>query len=143
MSVNTSRLNSSCPIRRAPSVDDANRTAPRRPDTRILRSAVSDFLAACWDLVANEIAKSRYMTGAQMSFPLVIRTANGGGSQPALHRRGEPQALWQGSRDRVDRRRGRHHPVGAAHRRYHPKHGQPMTDITGRPAMPPRPRQEN
>ncbi|HET9416586.1 MAG TPA: alpha-ketoacid dehydrogenase subunit beta, partial [Candidatus Limnocylindria bacterium] len=39
----------------------------------------SDFLAVCWDLVANEIAKSRYMTGGQVSFPLVIRTANGGG----------------------------------------------------------------
>lgn len=41
----------------------------------------SDFLAVCWDIVANEIAKSRYMTGGQMSFPLVIRTANGGGSR--------------------------------------------------------------
>ncbi|HYG71246.1 MAG TPA: alpha-ketoacid dehydrogenase subunit beta [Actinomycetota bacterium] len=39
----------------------------------------SDFLAVCWDLVANEIAKSRYMTDGQVSFPLVIRTANGGG----------------------------------------------------------------
>ncbi len=39
----------------------------------------SDFLAVCWDIVANEIAKSRYMTGGQVSFPLVIRTANGGG----------------------------------------------------------------
>jgi len=39
----------------------------------------SDFLAVCWDMVANEIAKSRYMTGGQVSFPLVIRTANGGG----------------------------------------------------------------
>ncbi len=39
----------------------------------------SDFLAVCWDLVANEIAKSRYMTNGQVSFPLVIRTANGGG----------------------------------------------------------------
>jgi acetoin:2,6-dichlorophenolindophenol oxidoreductase subunit beta len=38
----------------------------------------SDFLAVCWDLVANEIAKSRYMTDGQVSFPLVIRTANGG-----------------------------------------------------------------
>ncbi len=38
----------------------------------------SDFLAVCWDLVANEIAKSRYMTNGQVSFPLVIRTANGG-----------------------------------------------------------------
>ena len=41
----------------------------------------SDFLAVCWDLVANEIAKARYMTGGQMSMPLVIRTANGAGSR--------------------------------------------------------------
>ena len=41
----------------------------------------SDFLAVCWDILANEIAKSRYMTAGQMSFPLVIRTANGGGSR--------------------------------------------------------------
>ncbi len=41
----------------------------------------SDFLAVCWDIVANEIAKSRYMTNGQVSFPLVIRTANGGGSR--------------------------------------------------------------
>lgn len=41
----------------------------------------SDFLAVCWDIVANEIAKSCYMTAGQMSFPLVIRTANGGGSR--------------------------------------------------------------
>ena len=39
----------------------------------------SDFLATCWDIVANQIAKTRYMTGGQMTFPLVIRTANGGG----------------------------------------------------------------
>jgi pyruvate dehydrogenase E1 component beta subunit len=39
----------------------------------------SDFLAVCWDMVANEIAKSRSMTDGQVSFPLVIRTANGGG----------------------------------------------------------------
>ena len=39
----------------------------------------SDFLAVCWDMIANEIAKSRYMTDGQVSFPLVIRTANGGG----------------------------------------------------------------
>lgn len=41
----------------------------------------SDFLAVCWDVVANEIAKSRYMTNGQVSFPLVIRTANGGGAR--------------------------------------------------------------
>src|SRR6201991_4213355 len=37
----------------------------------------SDFLAVCWDIVANEIAKTRYMTNGQISLPLVIRTANG------------------------------------------------------------------
>ncbi len=41
----------------------------------------SDFLAVCWDMVANEIAKSRYMTNGQVTFPLVIRTANGGGAR--------------------------------------------------------------
>jgi len=39
----------------------------------------SDFLATCWDLVSVEIAKTRYMTGGQVTLPLVIRTANGGG----------------------------------------------------------------
>jgi pyruvate/2-oxoglutarate/acetoin dehydrogenase E1 component len=39
----------------------------------------SDFFAVCWDLVVNEIAKSRYMTNGQVSFPLVIRAGNGGG----------------------------------------------------------------
>jgi pyruvate/2-oxoglutarate/acetoin dehydrogenase E1 component len=39
----------------------------------------SDFLAVCWDIVANEIAKTRYMTDGQVALPLVIRTANGGG----------------------------------------------------------------
>ena len=41
----------------------------------------SDFLAVCWDYVANQIAKTRYMTNGQFSFPLVIRTANGAGSR--------------------------------------------------------------
>ncbi len=41
----------------------------------------SDFFAVCWDLVANQIAKTRYMTDGQCSFPLVIRSANGGGSR--------------------------------------------------------------
>jgi len=39
----------------------------------------SDFLATCWDLVAVEIPKTRYMTDGQVTMPLVIRTANGGG----------------------------------------------------------------
>lgn len=39
----------------------------------------SDFLACCWDYLANEIPKMRYMTGGQVKVPLVVRTANGGG----------------------------------------------------------------
>ena len=39
----------------------------------------SDFFAVCWDIIANQIAKTRYMTNGQVSLPLVIRTANGGG----------------------------------------------------------------
>ncbi len=41
----------------------------------------SDFLAVCWDIVANQMAKSRYMTDGQVALPLVVRTANGGGSR--------------------------------------------------------------
>src|SRR4051794_37747846 len=39
----------------------------------------SDFFAVCWDIVANEIAKSRYMTNGQVSFPLVVKSGNGAG----------------------------------------------------------------
>jgi pyruvate dehydrogenase E1 component beta subunit len=39
----------------------------------------SDFLACCFDYVANEIPKMRYMTGGQVTVPLVVRTANGSG----------------------------------------------------------------
>jgi pyruvate dehydrogenase E1 component beta subunit len=39
----------------------------------------SDFFAVTWDMVANQIAKTRYMTDGQVSLPLVLRTANGGG----------------------------------------------------------------
>ena len=41
----------------------------------------SDFFAVCWDMIANEIAKTRYMTNGQIALPLVIRTANGGGAR--------------------------------------------------------------
>ncbi|WP_392544302.1 alpha-ketoacid dehydrogenase subunit beta [Oryzobacter telluris] len=39
----------------------------------------SDFFAVCWDIVVNQIAKTRYMTGGQVTLPLVIKTGNGGG----------------------------------------------------------------
>lgn len=41
----------------------------------------SDFFAVCWDIVANQIAKTRFMSDGQCSFPLVIRSANGGGAR--------------------------------------------------------------
>lgn len=39
----------------------------------------SDFLGVCWDMIANEVAKLRYMSNGQVTLPLVIRTANGAG----------------------------------------------------------------
>ena len=41
----------------------------------------SDFFAVCWDIVANQIAKTRYMTDGQVSLPLVIKSGNGGGAR--------------------------------------------------------------
>jgi acetoin:2,6-dichlorophenolindophenol oxidoreductase subunit beta len=35
----------------------------------------------CWDIVANEMAKTRYMTNGQTTMPVVVRTANGGGAR--------------------------------------------------------------
>ena len=39
----------------------------------------SDFFAVTWDMVVNQIAKTRYMTDGQVALPLVLRTANGAG----------------------------------------------------------------
>jgi pyruvate dehydrogenase E1 component beta subunit len=39
----------------------------------------SDFFAVTWDMVINQIAKSRYMTDGQVRVPLVLHTANGPG----------------------------------------------------------------
>ena len=39
----------------------------------------SDFFAVCFDYIANEFSKTRYMTNGQVKCPLVVRTANGGG----------------------------------------------------------------
>lgn len=39
----------------------------------------SDFIAVCFDYLANHFSKSRYMTAGQVKCPLVVRTANGGG----------------------------------------------------------------
>jgi pyruvate dehydrogenase E1 component beta subunit len=41
----------------------------------------SDFIAVCFDFIANEFPKSRYMTNGQTKCPLVVRTGNGAGSR--------------------------------------------------------------
>jgi pyruvate/2-oxoglutarate/acetoin dehydrogenase E1 component len=41
----------------------------------------SDFFAVCWDIVANQMAKTRYMTDGQIKLPLVIKSGNGGGAR--------------------------------------------------------------
>ncbi len=53
-----------------------------RPIAEIM---LGDFMAVCWDMVANEIAKARYMTAGQLALPLVIRTANGAGYRFGPH----------------------------------------------------------
>jgi pyruvate/2-oxoglutarate/acetoin dehydrogenase E1 component len=39
----------------------------------------ADFFAVCWDMVVNEMAKARYMSGGRVALPLVVRTAGGAG----------------------------------------------------------------
>jgi pyruvate/2-oxoglutarate/acetoin dehydrogenase E1 component len=41
----------------------------------------SDFLAVCFDFIANEFPKTRYMSNGQLGCPLVVRTGNGAGSR--------------------------------------------------------------
>jgi acetoin:2,6-dichlorophenolindophenol oxidoreductase subunit beta len=41
----------------------------------------SDFLAVCFDYIANEFPKARYMSNGQLKCPLVVRTGNGAGSR--------------------------------------------------------------
>src|SRR5690348_9891335 len=41
----------------------------------------SDFIAVCFDYIANEFPKSRYMSNGQLKCPLVVRTGNGAGSR--------------------------------------------------------------
>ena len=41
----------------------------------------ADFLGVCYDYIANEFPKTRYMTNGQVGYPLVVRCGNGGGSR--------------------------------------------------------------
>src|SRR5919109_3946976 len=54
----------------------------------------SDFFAVCFNYIANEFSKHRYVSNGQTKCPLVVRTANGGGARfgaphsPSLENRG-------------------------------------------------------
>ena len=54
----------------------------------------SDFYATCWDQVANEIPKLRYMTGGQLTVPLVLRGANGSGGLGFGSQHGQSVENW-------------------------------------------------
>ncbi len=41
----------------------------------------ADFIAVCYDYIANEFPKTRYMTNGQITMPLVVRCGNGGGAR--------------------------------------------------------------
>ncbi len=54
----------------------------------------ADFYATCWDQVVNEVAKTRYMTGGQVSVPLVLRGANGFASMGFGSQHGQACENW-------------------------------------------------
>ena len=54
----------------------------------------SDFYATCWDQVVNEVAKTRYMTGGQVSIPLVLRGSNGFASMGFGSQHGQAGESW-------------------------------------------------
>lgn len=41
----------------------------------------ADFLGVCYDYIANEFPKTRYMSNGQVGCPLVVRCGNGGGAR--------------------------------------------------------------
>jgi acetoin:2,6-dichlorophenolindophenol oxidoreductase subunit beta len=52
----------------------------------------SDFAAVCFDGIANELPKLRYMTGGQVSVPVTIRLTNGAAGFAAQH--SQPVENW-------------------------------------------------
>jgi pyruvate dehydrogenase E1 component beta subunit len=52
----------------------------------------SDFAAVCFDGIANELPKLRYMTGGQVDTPATIRMTNGAGGFAAQH--SQPVENW-------------------------------------------------
>lgn len=53
-----------------------------------------DFLGVCLDQIMNQAAKLRYMTGGQVSMPLVIRTPGGAGRSSAAQHAQSLEAIF-------------------------------------------------
>lgn len=53
----------------------------------------ADFAGVCFDQIANQLAKYRYMTGGQVSVPVTIRMCNGAGSGFAAQH-SQPAENW-------------------------------------------------
>jgi pyruvate/2-oxoglutarate/acetoin dehydrogenase E1 component len=54
----------------------------------------SEFFGVCFDQIQNQASKIRYMTGGQVSVPLVIRTTIGAGFGAGAHHSGSPYSLF-------------------------------------------------
>jgi pyruvate/2-oxoglutarate/acetoin dehydrogenase E1 component len=54
----------------------------------------ADFYATCWDQVVNQVAKARYMTGGQLTVPLVLRGTNGFASMGFGGQHGQACESW-------------------------------------------------
>jgi 2-oxoisovalerate dehydrogenase E1 component len=65
----------------------------RRPVAEIL---FSDFLTTCMDPLINQAAKLRYMSGGQVSLPMVVRTPGGAGLGMAAQHSQSLEALLTG-----------------------------------------------
>ena len=52
-----------------------------------------DFCTVCMDQILNQAAKLRYMSGGQVTIPLVIRTQGGGGTSEAAQHSQSPE-VW-------------------------------------------------
>lgn len=53
----------------------------------------ADFAGVCFDQIANQLAKYRYMTGGQVTLPVTVRMANGAGSGFAAQH-SQPAENW-------------------------------------------------
>ncbi len=52
----------------------------------------ADFITECFDQIVNNSAKAHYMFAGQLTAPMVLRTASGGGFRAAYHHSQNPEA---------------------------------------------------